>query len=328
MFPVKTLPLLSIVSPVFQAEQIVPNLVERILEETRRVTDDFEVVFVDDGSSDGSWERITRACARDPRVKGVRLTRNFGQQNAITAGLACARGDYVIVMDCDLQDDPRYIPALVAKAREGYDVVLARGQTREYGWMRNVLTRAFYLILRITGDLPQVDPHVHGFSLISRRVVNAFLRLEDYRRDYLMLVLWMGFRHAILPVEHAPRFAGRSSYSWAKLVQHAAAAISSHSKSLLKLAVAVGFTYVAAAAIFAVYLVISYFVHGYRAGWASTMVMLLGSTGVILLAVGVAGIYIGNIFDQVRRRPLFLIQETVNHPNPEEAPDSTVSSDY
>ena len=318
-----TSPLLSIVSPVFQAEQIVLKLAERIVEEARRVTDDFEVILVDDGSLDDSWERITQACSREPRIKGVRLTRNFGQQNAITAGLTYARGDYIVVMDCDLQDDPRYIPAMVAKAREGYDVILTRRRTRIYGLVRNLLTYAFYLLLRITGDLPQPDSHVHGFSLISRRVVEAFLRLEDYRRDYLMLIQWMGFRQAILPVEHAPRFAGSSSYTWAKLVRHATAAISTHSKSLLKLAIAVGFTYVVVATVFTAYLIVSYFVLGYRAGWASTMVMILASTGLTLLAIGIAGIYIGNIFDQVRRRPLFLVQETVNQsPRPQD-PDLT-----
>lgn len=305
-------PTLSVVTPVYCAEEIVGMLVERIIEKAQCVTDDFEVILVDDGSLDGSWERIIGACSCDARIKGVRLTRNFGQQNAITAGLAYARGNYVIVMDCDLQDDPQYIPELVNKAREGYDVVLTRRQTRAYGWSRNLVTGIFYRILKLTGDLPVVDSNLHGYSLVSRRVVEAFMRLEDYQRDYLMLVQWMGFRQSILPVEHATRFAGTSSYTWAKLIRHATAAISCHSKSLLKLAIAFGFAYMTAATAFAVYLVVSYFVHGYRAGWASTMVIILASTGVILLAIGVEGIYLGNIFDQVRRRPLFLVQQTLN----------------
>lgn len=313
-------PLLSIVSPVYGAAEIVPVLVERISASALTVTDDFEIILVEDGSPDDSWLRISALCATAPRVKGIRLTRNFGQQNAITAGLAHARGAYVVVMDCDLQDDPRYIPALLAKAREGCDVVLTQKQDRGYNWLRRGLTRVYYALMRVTGDLPHVNARINGYSLLSRRVVEAYLRLADYRRDFLMLVLWMGFRHAVVPVEHAPRFAGKSSYTWTKLLQHGLATITAHSKVLLKISIAIGFAYVAAAFFATVYLIVSYYIHGYRAGWASTMVLLLASTGLILLAIGIAGIYIGNIFDQVRGRPLFLVQETINLAPPAKQP--------
>lgn len=309
-------PLLSIVSPVYGSAEIVPVLVERITASAMQCTGDFEIVLVEDGSPDDSWDRIVAICKRDPRVKGIRLTRNFGQQNAITAGLAHARGSLVIVMDCDLQDDPRYFSQLVTKAREGHDVVLTLRKTREYGRIRNTMTRAYYALMQWTGDLPRVDAHISGYSLISRRVVDAYLRIADCHRDYLMLVQWMGFKHVVIEVEHASRFAGRSTYSWAKLARHAIATVTAHSKTLLKFSIALGFTYVAVAFAATVYLIVSFFIHGYQAGWASTMVMLWASTGCILLAIGVTGIYIGNIFDQVRGRPLFLVQELVNFHEP------------
>lgn len=309
-------PLLSIVSPVYGAAEIVPVLVARILAAAGSCTENFEIILVDDGSPDDSWRRILAECAREPRVKGIRLTRNFGQQNAITAGLSHARGAQVVVMDCDLQDDPQYIGPLLAKAQEGYDVVLTLRKTREYGRVRNGVTRAYYALMQLTGDLPRVDAHISGYSLISRRVVEAYLRMGDYHRDFLMLVQWMGFKHALVEVHHAPRYKGQSTYSWSKLIRHALDTLTAHSKTLLKVSIALGFTYVAVAFAATAYLIVSYFIHGYQAGWASTMVMLWASTGCILLAIGITGIYIGNIFDQVRGRPPFLVQELVNTHEP------------
>jgi len=305
-------PLLSIVSPVYCAAEIVPLLGSRIIEAAQQITNDFEIILVEDGSPDASWQSIAALCANQPKVKGIKLTRNFGQQNAITAGLAHARGAYVVVIDCDLQDDPRYIGELVALAREGFDVVLTYRQTREYSRLRNGITHAYYKLMQLTGDLPRVDANISGYSLISRRVVDAYLRMDDYHRDFLMLVQWMGFKHAVIKVEHSPRYAGKSAYSWTMLVRHAFDTVTAHSKTLLKVSIALGFTYVAVAFVATIYLIVSYFIHGYQAGWASTMVMLWASTGCILLAIGVTGIYIGNIFDQVRRRPLFLVQELAN----------------
>lgn len=308
-------PLLSIISPVYGAAEILPVLVQRILLSALEVTSDFEIILVEDGSPDDSWRRILALCATEPRVKGIQLTRNFGQQNAITAGLAHAQGAYVVVMDCDLQDDPRYISTLIARAREGYDVVLTCRQKREYSRLRNGITHAYYKLMQLTGDLPRVDASINGYSMISRRVVDAYLSIADYRRDFLMLVQWMGFKHAEIAVEHSPRYAGESSYTWAKLIRHAVDTITAHSQALLKVSVAIGFAYVIAAMCATTYLVVSYFVHGYRAGWASTMVLLLASTGLILLSIGIVGIYIGSIFDQVRGRPSYLVQEMVNFPH-------------
>ena len=302
----------SIVSPVYLSAELVPLLVDRVMAAARGVSENFELILVDDGSPDEAWGRILAACATDCRIRGVRLTRNFGQQNAITAGLIHARGQRVIVMDADLQDDPSYIPALLARAEAGYEVVLTRKKTREYGALRNGITLFYYKIFNTLADVPAGDGHIGGFSLISRRVVDAYLKLPDYQRDYLLLVRWMGFRTSVLEVTHAVRPAGRSSYTPLRLARYALQSLTSHSTALLRLAVAIGFAYVVVAAMGIVYLVVGHFNQSYRPGWASTVVLILGSTGTILMAIGVLGVYLGNIFDQVRGRPWFLVGETAN----------------
>lgn len=305
-------PELSIVSPVYRAEEIVGELVRRITEEVSKITADFEIVLVDDGSPDRAWARIEEACARDPRVKGVKLSRNFGQHYAITAGLDHASGRWVVLMDCDLQDDPRYIEALLAKAREGYDIVYALKEKREHGAVKNLFGRLFAAALNRLSSGAMADARVGTFSLLSRRAVAAFRRMDDAHRHYLVLLRWLGFPSASIVVKHQKRFHGRTSYSFRALVRHAIDGLTSQSDRLLYLAIGAGFLFLIASVLYAAYLVVSYFLHGYKEGWTSTVVLLLLSTSMILFSIGVMGIYVGKVFDQVKRRPLYLVQETVN----------------
>ena len=305
-------PRLSIISPVYGSAAIVAPLVARIVAAVTPVTPDFEIVLVEDCSPDDSWAQIVASAQRDYRVRGLRLSRNFGQHAAITAGLAQARGDYAVVMDCDLQDDPSYIPALLAKAREGYDIVLTRREERRHAWHRNLTARMFNTVFNLLSGHRPSDMRVGGYSLLSRKVIDAFLRIHDVHRHYLLILGWMGFPTAQIPVEHRLRHSGSSAYTFRKLVRHALAGLTSQSTLLLKISIGIGFGYCCAALLGAVYLCIGYFLHGFRAGWASTIVLLLASTGLILMAVGILGIYIGNIFEQVRNRPLYLIQDHIN----------------
>ena len=308
-------PLLSIVSPVYGAAAIVGPLVERISAAVAPLTAEFEIVLVEDGSPDNSWAQIAAVAGREPRVRGLRLARNFGQHAAITAGLAHTRGEYVVVMDCDLQDEPAYIPALLAKAREGYDIVLTRKANRRHAWHRNLAARGFAAVFTLLSGHRQADPQVGGYSILSRQVVDAFLQIKDVHRHYLLILGWLGFRTTVVPVEHKPRHSGRSSYTFRRLLRHALEGITSQSTLLLKFAVGIGLTYFCASVVGAAYLSIGYFLHGFRAGWASTIVLLLASTGLILMAIGILGIYIGNIFEEVRNRPLYLVQDRINLPS-------------
>src|SRR5216110_1079281 len=180
-------PLLSIVAPVFRSDAIVPEYVRRTCEGAAKVTQHFELLLVEDGSPDDSWSAIVRECDRDPRVKGLQLSRNFGQQPAITAGLAHARGRYVVVMDSDLQDDPDYIQDLYQKALEGFDIVFARKRIRRFGLWRNLSTRLYYALFRWLAAV-DYDAHIGAYSIVSRRVVEAFLQFGDYRRGYVIVL--------------------------------------------------------------------------------------------------------------------------------------------
>lgn len=306
-------PLISIVSPVYRAEGTVAELVRRIVEAVTTITDRFEIVLVDDGSPDRAWQRIEECCRADPRVVGVRLSRNFGQHAAITAGLAHARGGWVAVMDCDLQDNPRYIPELFRAAQEGHDVVFTRKERREHGWVKNLCARLFMRLsnwLSSGGDT--ADPRVGAYSLLSRRVVDAFLELHDVHRHYLVLLRWLGYPSTTVTIRHERRSIGRSSYSLTALVRHAIDGIVSHSDRLLYVSVAVGFSFLVVSLLGIVYLFVAYLRHGFQAGWTSTIVLMLLCTSIVLLSIGTAGIYIGKIFEQVKQRPLYLVAQVRN----------------
>tara|TARA_R110002096_G_scaffold15071_6_gene53176 strand:- start:11166 stop:12164 length:999 start_codon:yes stop_codon:yes gene_type:complete len=303
---------LSIVSPVYGAEKIVSELVHRIVESVAKITDDFEIVLVEDGSPDDSWSVIREECNKDPRVKGVRLSRNFGQHFAITAGLEASTGEHMVVMDCDLQDSPEDIEKLYAKALEGFDIVMGAKEERNHAFHRNFFSGAFFAVFNFLSDRQKGASSYGSFSLISRKAVNAFLQYADRHRHYLMILQELGMTTAEVEVSHSNRYEGSSSYTYRKLLSHAVSGITSHSTRLLKIAIGLGVGYFFASIVGVLYLVVMFFVSGFQEGWASLMVLLLGSTGLILIAVGILGVYISNIYDQVRMRPLYLVYERLN----------------
>lgn len=309
-------PLISVVSPAYRAEAIIDTFVRSVGEALSAITANYEIVLVEDGSPDETWEQIAIACTADPRVRGVRLSRNFGQHKAITAGLETARGRWVVVMDCDLQDDPAFIAELFAKACEGHDVVLTTRPRRAHGWIKNLCARAFAMAMNRLSEGTPSDPLIGGFSMLSRRAVDAFRQIHDVHRHYLSVVRWLGFETGYVQVEHRPRHSGSSSYTPLKLIRHAIDGWISHSNRLLYTSVALGFTCLALAVTATIAIVVLYFTHGFMPGWPSLVVLILLSTGMVLVSLGVLGIYIGKIFDQVRARPLFIVEETRNVQEP------------
>jgi dolichol-phosphate mannosyltransferase len=307
-----TTPLLTIVSPVYRADEIVDELVRRIVTEAERITSRFEVLLVDDGSPDRAWERIAAACAADRRVRGLKLSRNFGQHSAITAGLDHARGEWVVVMDCDLQDDPRYLGELFAKALEGHDIVYAVRARRQHGWLKNLGARGYFTLLRALAPHARSGPMIGTFSILSRRAVDAFRQIGDVHRHYLSVLGWLGFRRAEVVVEHRSRASGRSAYDLRRLLKHAIDGFTSQSNRLLYGALAASLAFLLASLIGAAWVIVAFFVHGFKEGWASTVVLILLATSAVLFAVGIVGLYVGKIFDQVRQRPLYLVQEKRN----------------
>ena len=307
-------PYLSVVIPVFLAEGIVDELVKRITEEVSKITQDYEIILVDDGSSDKSWKKIEDNCKADKRIKGIKLSRNFGQHYAITAGLKESRGDYVVVMDCDLQENPRYIHDLIIKSKEGYDIVLTTHENRKHGKIKNLFSRIFHHIFNmLVGNKNLKGGAQYGsLSLLTRKVVQAFSEYNDFHRHYLSVIRWLGFSKTEITVKHEERFSGKTSYSIKKLIIFAVDGIVSQTEKLLRFSIYTGFSFALIALIAILYVVVISIKYGFQPGWASTTVLIIFCTGLILISLGVAGIYIGKIFDQVKDRPLFIIDEKIN----------------
>lgn len=300
-------PSISVVVPVYGCVACLGELCARLDRVLSSITDRHEIVLVDDRSPDGGWAAIVALQEKYPNVVGVRLSRNFGQHIAISAGLEVARGDYVVVMDCDLQDPPERIPDLVDKANEGFDVVLARRVERNHSLFRIVGARMYFaLVSRLTQE--GVDGAYGSFSLLKRNVVDAFLRFSERERHYLFIVRWLGFNVTSIEYPHEPRAEGHSSYSIWRLIGHAAGGLFFQETVFLRWIVGAGLMFGIFGGMYGAYHVFRYLAHGAAVpGWTSIMVMLSISTGAILVSLGVIGLYVGRIFEQTKARPLYIV---------------------
>lgn len=303
---------ISVVSPVYRAENMVHELVTRIRESVKGLTGDYEIVLVCDGSPDASWEAIVKECEADGHVKGVNLSRNFGQQYAITAGLAYAKGDWVVVMDCDLQDVPERIPDLYAKAQEGYDIVIARRIVKNVGWWKRFSSVAFHWAFDLLSGAKS-DPAVSNFGIFSRKVIQVYNGIPSFTRSFRPEIESFGFKKAYFDTEQAPRAEGKSSYTLGKLFKSAYEVIISRTNKPLRMAVALGFTMSVVSFLLALYNFIAKLAGIITlSGYTTTVFSIWFVGGLILLVVGVLGLYIGKIFDQVKGFPSYIVRETLN----------------
>lgn len=296
---------LSVVVPVYGCADCLIALHRRLTDSVRSITERYEFVFVDDRSLDGGWAVLERLASEDAHVRAFRLSRNFGQDAAITAGLTKAAGEWVVVMDCDLQEAPEDIPRMWAAAGGGYEIV----RTVRRGWRHSAFRRwtsRFYRRLTLETD---VRPDYSNLSLLSRRVVDSFLALNDRDREYMIALDWLGFDSTQIEIEHHERHAGESGYTLARLVRVALDGMFFRSTVLLRLVVLVGFVVAVIGVVLAAFEVIDYFVEPEKSvpGYTSLAVLLLVLAGFIIVSVGVVGLYVGRIFEQVKNRPLFLI---------------------
>ncbi len=305
--------LLSVIVPVYNEEQVLDAFYERATAAFAAIQDvDYELLFVDDGSSDGSYEALEGFSRTDPHVGVVKFSRNFGHQIAITAGLDHARGDAVVVIDADLQDPPEVVADMVAKWRDGYDVVYARRSHRAgEGRMKLLTASAFYRILsRLVSIKIPVD--VGDFRLLSRRAANEMRRLREKDRFVRGLVSWIGFRQTAVEYDRAERHAGDTKYPFRKMLQFALDGITSFSTVPLKLATWLGY----AASLFAFLYLASVFVQKLAGitvdGWATIMVAVTFLGGVQLICLGILGEYIGRIFTEIKPRPMYVIEDLHN----------------
>ena len=309
MRPADGLPEISVVVPVFRCTPCLRPLHERLVAALEATVERFEIILVDDCGGEGAWAAIEGLAASDDRVRGVRLSRNFGQHVAITAGLTEARGAWAVVMDCDLQDPPEEIPRLYAKAREGYDIVYGRRRSKPAPLMRRLTARLYFKALNVfTGA--GLEGEFGSFSLISRKVIDGFLRFRDRDRHYIFILHWLGFDWAAVDYTPAARHAGKSSYSFAKLVKHALDGVFFQTTVLLRWIVYLGFVLAALGALFAAYLTVARLTGTAFPGWTSIAVITLLGTGFIITTTGITGLYIGKVFEQVKDRPLFIVAQT------------------
>lgn len=305
-------PLISVVIPVYKAENCLDELYMRLRIALESVSPDFEIVLVEDCGGDNSWGVIERLAAADARVLGIQFSRNFGQHYGITAGLDHCRGDWVVVMDCDLQDRPEEIPRLYAKAQEGYDVVLARRGARQDPPLKRITSWLFYKTFSYLADI-KYDGESGNFRIMSRKVVTNFRRMGEQLRFFGGLVQWMGFPTGSIEVEHSERFAGKSTYTYAKLWKLASETIIAHSDKPLRLAVRFGFLMAFFSFCYGLYILGHALFYGsVIPGWNSLIVSLYFIGGIVIGILGVLGIYLGKTFDESKKRPLYIVRRATS----------------
>ena len=303
---------ISVVSPVYRGEKMVSELVRRNVEALKTITEEYEIILVNDASPDESWREIVKECQKNPKVKGLNLSRNFGQHYAITAGLSYATGEWVVVMDCDLQDRPEEIPNLYAKAQDGYDSVLAQRVQRSHGWFKKLGSRTFYKVFSYLTETKQ-DASVANFGIYNRKVIEAVLSMGDAMRYFPTQVQWVGFKKAYLPIQHDERAEGESTYNLSRLFRLAFDTIISFSDKPMRLMVKLGMFVTLASFIVGIVFVVRYCMGLIEVmGYASLIISLWLLAGIIISLIGVVGIYLGKLFEKAKDRPTFIINEKFN----------------
>ncbi|GIW08114.1 MAG: glycosyl transferase [Dehalococcoidia bacterium] len=311
ILPVPMPPVLSIVVPVHDEAAVLPDLYRRVHEVLDTLGEPWELILVDDGSLDRSSEVIAELCERDQRVRGIALSRNFGFQVAVTAGLDATRGAATILMDADLQDPPEVIPEFVALWRQGYDVVYGvRGARAGESWFKKATASGFYRLMQRLTSVP-IPVDTGDFRLMDRRVVEAVRQMPERHRFLRGMVSWVGFRQIGVVYARQPRWAGQTKFTLAKMVRFALDAITGFSHLPLQLASFLGFTLAALSglAIVAVVFLRLFDSSQPLLGQATTLVAVLFLGGVQLICLGIVGEYLGRVADEVKLRPLYLIRQ-------------------
>jgi glycosyltransferase involved in cell wall biosynthesis len=301
---------ISVVIPVFKCAECLRHLHERLDLALTQLPGEREIIFIDDRSPDESWSILRQLAEQDDSIRLIRLSRNFGQHAAITAGIELARGRWVVVMDCDLQDPPEEIPRLYTQAQEGVEIVYARRTGRRGPWFRRVASRMYFRILNASLRT-DFDPEYGNFTIISRKVRDAFLRFRDKDRHYLMILRWLGYEYASIDVAHAERYAGESAYTLRTLIKFAIDGLFFQSTTLLRWSTYIGFAASLGGVVLAGFFFVNYFLQNTYPGWTSLAVLILVIGGLTITTVGVAGLYIGKIFIQVKDRPLYVVDDVV-----------------
>jgi polyisoprenyl-phosphate glycosyltransferase len=303
--------MISIVSPVYRGENLLKELVGRLVLVMEKMGQEYEIILVDDRSPDQSWLKIVEICAANKNVRGLKLSRNFGQHYAIAAGLEASKGKWVVVMDCDLQDVPEEIPALYTKAQEGIYVVQARRENRQDPFLKRQLSILFYRILTwLTGTTH--DPAIANFGIYHRKVIDAVCSMKEKIRYFPTMIKWVGFSAATVDVLHSERKEGKSSYNIRRLMHLALDIILAYSDKPLRMTVKLGVAISVSAFLFAVYALLMALTGTYEVpGYASIIVSIWLLGGLIIFILGIVGLYVGKTFEGVKQRPVYIIEEII-----------------
>ena len=319
-------PTLSFIIPVFNEEQVIPELDKRLREFLNPIEDSWEIIFVNDGSKDRTFEMLVELCKTEPRYKVVSFARNFGHQVAITAGMDRAEGDAVVIMDADLQDPPEVVRAMLEKWREGWDVVIGQRLKRHgESLFKRATAAGFYRLLRalVPIDIP-LD--AGDFRLMSRPVILAMRALREQHRFVRGLVSWVGFKQTAVQYDRPERFAGETKYPLSKMLRFAIDGITSFSVVPLRLATLLGVVAGAIAIATSIWALFEGMYGKTVSGWATIMITVSLASSAQLLMTGILGEYVGRIYEEIKRRPLYLVAETLNLPDSKDRQKSPLPS--
>ncbi len=300
---------ISIVLPAFNEEGNIVQIYKSLHEVLEEYRDNLEIIFVDDGSFDGTFGEVKKLSEQDQMVRGVRFSRNFGQQSALLAGLNEAKGDIMIMMDADGQHPPEVIPQLIEEYRKGYDIVNTRRKsTADSDWFKRFSSRNFYRMLNLLSDV-RIEPNSSDFRLMSRKAVEAFLHIDEQNRFTRGLVSWIGFSQSVISYEAPERFSGKSKYTLRKMVRFGVDGITSFSSKPLRISFIMGMIAIIFALVYGIYAIVMFYAGRTLPGWTSLMITILLLGGFQLLSIGIIGEYLGRIFHETKRRPHYFIQD-------------------
>jgi glycosyltransferase involved in cell wall biosynthesis len=310
--PIKSDILLSVVVPMYNEQGNIRPLVEELTGSLNPLTDQYEIILVDDGSRDQTWKQICESAAQDESVKGIKLTRNFGHQNALIAGMQLARGQAIVSMDGDLQHPPELIPLLFAAWQDGFKVVATkRIDTESSGFFKRLTSRAFYKVFSNLAEISMVEGR-SDFRLIDRQVLDEVMTFKGTNPFLRGTIEWLGFPSKTIEFKIRERHAGQSKYNLAKMLRFAGSAIVSFSTKPLKLGIWLGIFTAALALLELVYILIQYSRGVTIPGWASTVGILSFLFGVLFVILGIMGIYIAKIHETLQMQPTYVVDELIN----------------
>lgn len=303
---------ISVVIPVYGCKDALEELCARLTTTLVSLTKNYEIILVNDACPQDSWSVIKKLCKNDNHIIGIELSRNFGQMKAILAGLDIITGDYAVVMDCDLQDQPEEIPKLFDKLNEGYDIVFAKRVSRKDTKRKIFIAKMFYKLYGFAVG-QKYDPELCNFCIAKRNVINEYCKMREEHRAFVMYLQWLGFKQASVAVKHADRKSGKSSYSLKKRLKLAFEILSSQSDKFLRLIISLGIILSFLAFIAIIILFICYItIPDQVPGWTSTIAAIFLMGGINIAVVGFVGLYVGNIFIQVKERPLYVVRNIIN----------------